>query len=75
MLDYIQGVPGATVTTSGFNFKADSESKTLYIHGSNSQRFWSYGVLKYRLHMAAGYLGIRVRKFIQAYGEHFKQFA
>jgi len=38
----IQSVPGVKVTTSGFNSRADSESKTPYTHGTNSQRFWSY---------------------------------
>jgi hypothetical protein len=37
----IQGVPGVKVMTSGFNSRADSESKTSYTHGPNSQRFWS----------------------------------
>jgi len=32
----IQGVQGVKVTTSGFNSRADSESKTSYTHGSNS---------------------------------------
>jgi hypothetical protein len=43
---YIEGVPGVKVTTSGFNSRADSESKILYTRGSNSQRFRSYGFLK-----------------------------
>ena len=43
----IQGVPGFKITTSGFNSRADSESKMSYIHGSNSQRFGSYEFLKY----------------------------
>jgi hypothetical protein len=46
-LNYIQGVPGVKVTTSGFNSRADSESKMSYTHGSNSQRFKSYEFLKY----------------------------
>jgi len=44
---YIQRVPGVKVTTSGFNSRGDSESKTPYTHGSNSQRFRSYEFLKY----------------------------
>jgi len=44
---YIRDVPGVKVTTSGFNSTADSESKTSYTHGSNSQRFRSYEFLKY----------------------------
>ena len=43
----IQNVPGVKVNTSGFNPRADSESKTSYTHGSNSQRFRSYEFLKY----------------------------
>ena len=43
----MQGVPGAKVTTSGFNFRADFESKTSYTHGFNSQLFRSYDFLKY----------------------------
>jgi hypothetical protein len=43
----IQGVPGVEVTTSGFNSRADSESKTSYTHGSNSQQFRRYEFLKY----------------------------
>jgi hypothetical protein len=42
-----QGVPGVKVITSGFNSRADSESKMPYTHGSNSQRFRSYEFLKY----------------------------
>ena len=33
---------GCEVTTKGFNSRVDSESKTIYTHGSNSQRFRSY---------------------------------
>ena len=44
---HIQVVPGVKVTTSGFNSRADSESKMSYTHGSNSQRFRSYEFLKY----------------------------
>ena len=44
---YIQGVPVVKVNISGFNSRADSESKTLYTHESNSQRFRSYEFLKY----------------------------
>jgi hypothetical protein len=43
----IQGVPGVKVITSGFNSRPDSESKTSYTHGSNSQQFRSYEFLKY----------------------------
>jgi hypothetical protein len=43
---FIQSVPGVKVTTSGFNSRADSESKTSYTHGSNS-RFRSYEFLNY----------------------------
>jgi hypothetical protein len=43
----IQCVPGVKVTISGFNSRADSESKTSYALGSNSQRFWSYEFLNY----------------------------
>ena len=53
---YIQGVPVVKVTISGFNSRADSESKTSYTHGSNLQRFWSYEFLNYGQHMAAGSL-------------------
>jgi len=41
----IRDVLGVQVTTSGFNSRADSESKTSYTHGSNSQRFRSYEFL------------------------------
>jgi len=34
----IQGVPGAKVSTSGFNSRADAESKTSYTHESISQQ-------------------------------------
>jgi len=34
----IQDVPGIKVTTSGFNSRADSESKTSYTQGPKSQR-------------------------------------
>jgi len=44
---YIQGVPGVKVNTSGYNSRADSESKTPYTHGPNSQRFRSYEFLNY----------------------------
>jgi len=43
---FVQGVPGVKVTTSGFNSRADSESKTSYTHGSSSQPFRNY-ILKY----------------------------
>ena len=43
----IQVVPGVKVTTSGFNSRANSESKTSYTHGSNSQQFRSYEFLKF----------------------------
>jgi len=39
------GVRRVKVTTSGFNSRADSESKASYTHGSNSQRFRSYEFL------------------------------
>jgi len=42
---HIQGVPGVKVTTLGFNFRADSESKTSYTHGSNLRWFRSYEFL------------------------------
>jgi hypothetical protein len=42
---YIQGVPGVKITNSGFNSRADSESKISYTHGSTSRRFWSYEFL------------------------------
>jgi hypothetical protein len=45
--EIIQSVPGIKVTTSEFNSRADSESKTSYTHGSNSQRFRSYEFLKF----------------------------
>ena len=45
--DHIQSVPGVKVTTSGFNSRADSKSKTSYTHGSNLQRFRSYEFLKF----------------------------
>ena len=32
----IQGVPGVKVTTSGFNSRTDSESKTSFTHGYDS---------------------------------------
>jgi len=73
--NYLQSVPGVKVTTSGFNSRADSDSKTSYAHRSNSQRFWSYEFLKYQLHMAAGCMVTRVRKCIRADEEHFEQFA
>ena len=43
----IQVVPGVKVTTSGFNSRADSESKMSYTYGPNSQRFRSFEFLKY----------------------------
>ena len=43
----IQDVPGVKVTTSGFNSRVDSEPKPSYTHGSNSQWFRSYELLKY----------------------------
>jgi len=43
----IQGVPGVKVTTSGFNSRSDSESKTSHTHGFNWQRFRSYELLMY----------------------------
>jgi len=42
----IQSIPGVKVTASGFNYRADSESKMPYTHGSSSQRFRSYEFLK-----------------------------
>jgi hypothetical protein len=42
MAKIIQGVPGVKVTTSGFNSRADSESKTSHTQGLNSQRFRNY---------------------------------
>jgi hypothetical protein len=47
LLSHIQSVPGIKVTTSGFNSRADSESKTSYTHWSNSQRFRSYECLNF----------------------------
>jgi len=41
------GAPGVKVTTSGFNSRADYESKMSDTHGSNSQRFRSYEFLMY----------------------------
>jgi len=43
----IQGVPGVKVTISGFNSRADAESKTSYSHGSDWQCFRSYEFLNY----------------------------
>jgi len=45
LITFIQGVPGVKVSTSGFNSRADTESKMSYTHGSNSQRFRSYEFL------------------------------
>jgi len=42
----LQGVPGVKVTTFGFHYISDSDSNTLYTHGSNLQRFGSYEFLK-----------------------------
>jgi hypothetical protein len=42
-----KSVPEVEVTASGFNSRADSESKTSYTHGSNSQQLRSYEFLKY----------------------------
>jgi len=42
-----QDVPGAKITNSEFNSRADAESKTSYTHGPNSQRFRSFEFLKY----------------------------
>ena len=42
----IQSVLGVKVTTSGFNSRAGSESKTSYTHGSKSQRLRSSGFYK-----------------------------
>ena len=72
---YIQGVPGVKVTTAGVTSLGDAESKTSYTHGSNSQRFWRYEFLKYRIHMATGSVVTQVGKCIQADGGHFEQFA
>ena len=46
LLHLIRGVPGVKLNTSGFNSRADTESKTSYTHGSNSQQFRSYEFLK-----------------------------
>ena len=45
----IGNVSGVKVNTSGFNSRADAESKTLYTHGSNLQRFRSYEFLVNKL--------------------------
>ena len=37
LLHPIESVPGVKFNTSGFNSRADVESKTSYTHGSNSQ--------------------------------------
>jgi hypothetical protein len=42
----IEHVPGIKVNISGFNSRADAESKMSYSHGANSQWFRSYDVLK-----------------------------
>jgi len=56
---FIQGVPGFKVTTSGFNSRADSEPKTSYTYGSNSQRFRSYEFLKFlKIRKERGAIGI-----------------
>jgi hypothetical protein len=44
---FIQGVLGVKVNISGFNSRYEAESKTSYAHGSNSQQFRSYELLKY----------------------------
>jgi hypothetical protein len=41
--------PGVKVSISGFNSRADAESKTSYTHGSNSQQFRSYEFLNVQL--------------------------
>ena len=46
-IKHIQSAPGVKATTSGFNSRADAESKTSYTHGSISQRFRSYEILHY----------------------------
>jgi len=43
----IQGLPVVKVSTSGFNSRADGESKMSYTHRSNSQQFRSYEFVKY----------------------------
>ena len=43
----IKGVPRVKFSISGFNSRADIESKTSYTHGSNLQPFRSYEFLNY----------------------------
>jgi len=43
---FLQDVPGVKVTTSEFNSRAGSESKTSYTQGSDWQRFRIYEFLK-----------------------------
>jgi len=42
---HTEDVPGVKVTTSGFNSRADSKSKTSYTYGSNWERFRRYEFL------------------------------
>jgi hypothetical protein len=47
LLHSIQGASGVKFNTSGFNSRANAESKTSHTRGSNSQQFRSYELLKY----------------------------
>jgi hypothetical protein len=40
----IQGVPGVKVSTSGFNSRADAESKMSYTHFAMVQELWVFKV-------------------------------
>jgi len=77
----IQVVPGVKVTTSGFNSRADAESKKSYTHGSDWQWLRSFLSAARSINTAAGLrkftnsLVTRVRNCIQADGGHFEKFA
>jgi len=77
----IQIVPGVKVNISGFNSRADAESKMSYTNGSDSQQLRNFLSAARTINNAAALrkvtssLVTRVRKCIQADGRHFEQFA
>jgi len=77
----IQVVPGVNISNSGFNTRADAESKMPYTNGSNSQQLRNFLSVARTINTSAALRNVtsslvtRVRKLIQADGGHFEQFA
>jgi len=64
----LHGVPVVKANISGFNSRADAESKTPYTLGFNSQRLSNYEFLKYSKYIRKGRGALRIVPIAQEAG-------